>query len=320
MRLGFATAAFILLGGCGYVGPPLPPALHIPRPVTDLSVEEIGDKIIVRFTPPATTTDDLPVTGMRAITLYVGPGETPFLRERWAATATPYQIAVTKNEFEIKASDWAGQQVTIGLRTTGRTGKESDWSNFDLLAAAAPLIVPTAVTPTNAPYSVALKWNGNSPRYRILRATLSDPMPKLEPVAEVDTAEYFDLTIAEGARYQYVILGIAGTKQQSLPSEPVEFSPKDEFAPATPVGLTAVAGGASVNLSWTGNTEEDLEGYNIFRAVGDGAFEAIAQHVALPAYNDTAVEAGKRYRYTISAMDRTGNPSMRSMEAAAQIE
>jgi fibronectin type 3 domain-containing protein len=321
VRLALATAVFALFAGCGYVGPPLPPALNIPKPATDLRVTEVGDKIIVHFTPPEKTTEDLPVETLRAITLYVGPGEANFSRERWAATAHQYPIAVTANDYEFNGADWAGQNLVIGLRTTGRTGKQSDWStSYSYLLVGTPLIAPTDVTTVNAPDAVSLKWSGNAPRYRVMRAVLTDPMPKLEPVAEVDAPEYMDRTIADGARYQYVILGIAGKDQESLPSEPVEFSPKDVFAPEIPMGLSAVAGERSITLSWSRSPDDDLEGYNIFRAVGDGAFTLLAPKVTLPAYTDAAVQVGTRYRYVISAVDKTGNESGQSMEATAQVE
>jgi hypothetical protein len=310
-----------MLAGCGYVGPPLPPALNIPKPVTDLSVNEVGDKIIVRFTPPEKTTEDLPVDTLRAITLYVGPGGSPFSRDTWSAAAHQYEVPVTNKEFVINAGDWTGQELVIGLRTTGRTGKQSDWSTpYGILSVGQPLIAPTDIDPLNAPDAVALKWKGNAPRYRVMRAVLTDPMPKLERVAEVDAPEYLDGMIAEGARYQYVILGIAGENRQSPPSDAVEFAPKDVFAPETPTGLSAVAGERSITLSWSGSPDGDLEGYNVFRAVGDGAFAGIAQKVTLPAYTDNNVEAGKRYRYVVSAVDKAGNESKPSGEASAQGE
>ena len=39
----------------------------------------------------------------------------------------------------------------------------------------------------------------------------------------------------------------------------------------------------------------------------------------LPAYSDRAVEAGKSYRYQVTALDRAGNESPRSDAAAASL-
>jgi hypothetical protein len=311
-----ATATFSLLAGCGYVGPPLPPALHIPKAITDLRVEEVGDKILVRFTPPKETTEGLPITGLRAITLYAGPGEVPFSPEIWSATARPFPISVTSGVVELKAADWVGKVLAFRVRTTGRTGRESDWSNTDILAVGTPLTAPANVAPKNVPDGVELKWTGNASRYRVMRSVDG----KLESLAETDVPEYTDRSTVHGTRYEYVIIGLAGMNQQSLPSAPEAIIPADVFAPAVPAGLTAVAGAKSVDLSWTRSPDDDLAGYKIFRAVADGPFDLLAKGIALPAYTDSKVESGKRYRYTVSAVDNADNESDRSVEAAAQVE
>ncbi|HEY3744185.1 MAG TPA: hypothetical protein VGL53_30275 [Bryobacteraceae bacterium] len=50
----------VVLGGCGYVGYPLPPAINIPVPVTNLRAAQVGDQMIVEFTEPLHTTAGLP--------------------------------------------------------------------------------------------------------------------------------------------------------------------------------------------------------------------------------------------------------------------
>jgi fibronectin type 3 domain-containing protein len=64
-----------------------------------------------------------------------------------------------------------------------------------------------------------------------------------------------------------------------------------------------------------------LVGYNIVRATGDGPFTPLAQRVPLPAYTDTQVQSGQRYRYAVSAVDVVGNESERSTPpASVQVE
>jgi hypothetical protein len=83
----------------------------------------------------------------------------------------------------------------------------------------------------------------------------------------------------------------------------------DVFAPAGPAGLLARAGAQSVDLVWTRNVEDDFQGYNVRRSADMGPFELIAPLLATPAYDDRAVESGKQYRYTVSAVDMLGNES-----------
>ena len=103
-------------------------------------------------------------------------------------------------------------------------------------------------------------------------------------------------------------------------SEAAEITPEDKFAPAVPEGLSAVPAPQSIEIAWTRNTEADFRGYNIFRSVDGGPFEKYASLVEAPTFSDSKIEAGKKYRYQVSAVDLTGNESARAapVEAAAQ--
>jgi fibronectin type 3 domain-containing protein len=129
-----------------------------------------------------------------------------------------------------------------------------------------------------------------------------------------------DETTGYGTRYRYMVQAVAADNQWSLVSEAAEITPSDTFPPAVPEDVSAVPTPQSIELAWTRNTEADFRGYNIFRSVENGAFVQIAALVDVPAYSDSKIEAGKRYRYAISAVDLTGNESARTapVEAAAQ--
>ena len=40
--------------------------------------------------------------------------------------------------------------------------------------------------------------------------------------------------------------------------------PDDSTAPSNPTGLTATGGQGFITLDWTGNTENDLAGYEVY--------------------------------------------------------
>ena len=92
----------------------------------------------------------------------------------------------------------------------------------------------------------------------------------------------------------------------------------DRFAPAVPGGLTALAGVSTVELAWERNTEPDLQGYVVYRGLGDGKLEKLSP-VEAPSYSDKAIEAGKTYRYAISSIDRYGNESKPSEAVAISL-
>ena len=91
----------------------------------------------------------------------------------------------------------------------------------------------------------------------------------------------------------------------------------DTFAPAAPAGLTAVPSTASIELVWERNAEPNVVGYRVYRAVGGGAFAPLADAVVLPAYSDRKIEAGKTYRYAVSAVK--SNKKESKMSEAVEV-
>ena len=100
-------------------------------------------------------------------------------------------------------------------------------------------------------------------------------------------------------------------------SAPVFITPTDKFPPAVPGALTAILGVNTVELAWTRNTETDFKGYNIYRSTDGGAFVKVAELVPSPTFSDNKIEAGKKYRYEVSAVDLKGNESAHSTPAEA---
>jgi len=76
-------------------------------------------------------------------------------------------------------------------------------------------------------------------------------------------------------------------------------------APATPQGFAVQAGDGEVRLYWQANTEQDLQGYFVYRSdLPDKGFSRIATLEAyITAYVDQEVTNGVTYYYRISAVD-----------------
>lgn len=92
----------------------------------------------------------------------------------------------------------------------------------------------------------------------------------------------------------------------------------EQKAPAMPQGLTAQSQNASVALSWTANSDADLDGYMILRATaGQDDWNVIARKVESTAYVDNACRQWGAYDYKIKAIDRAGNLSKASAVVTA---
>jgi|HubBroStandDraft_6_1064221.scaffolds.fasta_scaffold134430_3 hypothetical protein len=317
LRISLSPIFLLCLTNCGYPGPVLPPLLDIPLSVPYVNAIEYGDKIIVEFTLPDLTTEGNPLRNVRLLEVRVGVGPSPFTTERWAETAKSYPVAspapgpFTK---EIPATEWINKEVVISVRAVGPKGKPAQWATVKLLTVQPPLPKPTAVDAQNVEQGVKLIWKGAAPKYRIFRA-IADGTP--ERLSDSDRPEFIDETTEYDKSYQYLVQGITDDLHGSEVSDRVSITPIDTFAPAVPGALTAILGVNTVELAWTRNTEKDFRGYNVYRSTDGGPFEKIADSIPAPTFSDSKIEAGKKYRYEVSAVDVKGNESLHSTPADA---
>ena len=315
MKRWFVLLAAALLSACGYVGPPMPPTLDIPVTVTDFRAWESGDNIEFEFTLPAKTTENLDLKSVRSIELRIGENEADSKRVM-LPIAKPGPVT-GQVPAQTPAQTWIGKTVILAVRATGPKGKASEWSNPVSLVVIQPLATPSKPKLQSVQRGVELTWTGTGPRYRIFRAE-GDGQP--QQLADSEGARYVDETTVFGTRYRYLVQAIAAENQWSLVSEAAEITPMDMFPPAVPEGLSAVSLPQYIELSWTRNTEPDFRGYNIFRSVDNEPFTIYASLVELPTFSDSKIQAGKKYRYTVSAVDLTGNESARSAPAEATAQ
>jgi hypothetical protein len=318
------VALVLACTGCGYVGGPLTPLANIPTSITDLAALQRGPTIYVHFSVPRKTTENFDIQKPLKLDLRIGTAAAPFNADQWAEHAkevTTIQIEHGIASCQIPSADWVGKDAIIAVRAFGANGKATGWSNYGIVPVIAPPPVPGDLIPKNVIIGVHLRWSGHGDRFRIMRRT-----GKAETWTEVVVLpgnEWTDNSTEYGTDYTYELQALVdvgnGKVAESDFSEQCSITPKDEFAPAVPAELRAVAAVGSIELVWERNTEPDFAMYRIYRAIGDGPFEKLAD-AEVPSYSDRAVEAGKIYRYTLSALDKTGNESERSGVVQATAE
>src|SRR5580700_8300844 len=124
------AGGMFLLSGCGSIGEPLYPALHIPAQVNDMVVVERGENLGMAFTIPQLTTEGLPVKEIGEVDLRVGPS-TPngFNQDEWLKTATRVIVPTPDKPGLVQASvpvaQFIDKEVVAEVRVTNAKGKDA---------------------------------------------------------------------------------------------------------------------------------------------------------------------------------------------------
>ena len=319
-----AAALAAALWGCGSVGDPLPPLLHLPRPVADLTASQVAGDVEVAWTWPPLTTEGTVARQIDGFTLWAVdvPGYSSSLT---GETIDEYRRPVTTLgsaaladkepgdllEFRSPLSNWELGQLTILIVTaTNPAGRDAGYSNQVRLHPLEPPAEPQWIEVSVGPGGVALSWQAadRAEEYAIERAVGEEgqfaPLGRLGVESFVDRTAQWDRTYRYRLRpYRLSEAGwIAGP-----PSAASEVTLLDTFAPSPPAGLRAVRAPASVELSWLPNREADVEGYRVLR---DG--EDLSGLVPATAFSDELAVAERAYEYSVTAIDTEGNESQPS--------
>jgi fibronectin type 3 domain-containing protein len=290
---------------------------NIPVAVQDLGAVQRGALVLVDFTVPVATTENMPIRKALKLDLRIGTAGSPFDAGVWAAGARQISGAKYGNgmaHYEVPSAEWTGKSVTVGVRAIGSNGKASRWSNYVSLPVVAPPEKPGNVTVTDTPQGVHVAWTAHGDSFRVFRR--SGDAGDFDLVATVEQPEWTDHAADFGKPYAYRVQAVVklanGREAESDLSDPNGITPQDVFPPAVPSGVSASVAPSSIELTWNPNTEPTLGGYSVYRSTAGGAFEKIAAAVLIPAYSDRTAEHGKAYRYAVTAVSRTGHESPRS--------
>ena len=149
-------------------------------------------------------------------------------------------------------------------------------------------------------------------------------------LAATTAPEFLDTGFDYGKTYVYQVRSVVvadGLQRESGNSAAAVVTPRDTFPPAAPQGVVAAvipgatAGSVVVDISWSLNVETDLAGYRLYRSEQEGTRGQLLSPELLPtpAYRDNSVSSGKRYWYTVTAVDRAGNESAPSVALAVDV-
>jgi hypothetical protein len=235
-------------------------------------------------------------------------------------------------------------QITYAVVVPNEKGRSAGLSN-QVQVPAAPTLPPPARLQTQVTADgIAVSWT-SSPEgqeighlryvYRVYRReeggaasnAIGDvPLDASTPAQLVDHSFEWEKTYNYRVTVVTVISppGKTQTEVEGEDSAEAKVAAHDVFPPAVPSGLEAVASGVGqppfVDLIWAPDTDADLAGYNIYRhEEGTRPVKINSELVKTPAFRDNTAVGGKKYFYSITAVDLRGNESAHSEEASETV-
>ncbi len=341
-------AAVLVWTGCGTPGAPQPPSLQLPRPVEDLALTRKGDHVTLSWTAPQETTDGTAVKQMGPTRICRDTGEKTMrdcvqvIGELQAAQLpVSTHAAFTDTLPRALQEQNAGERAVYAVETLNDRGRSAGLSNQVTVPLAPTLPPPADFAAQVTPEGPLLTFSGDlhehgvpgmRHRFRIYRreegkdadVVVGEVSLRGEPRAEVR-----DLSFEWEKTYLYRITVVTVVPMENgraeiegEDSQPVRLFAHDAFPPLTPTGVQAVFSGLEqqpfIDLTWAPNTEADLAGYNVYRTENGEPVRINTEPVRAPAFRDEEVTPGKRYSYSVSAVDLRGNESSRS-ETASEL-
>ncbi|WP_128433796.1 fibronectin type III domain-containing protein [Streptomyces cyaneus] len=136
---------------------------------------------------------------------------------------------------------------------------------------------------------------------------------------------YTDTGVRQSRAYTYTVTAVDTQDQESAPSASVTgTAPATGLAPAAVTGLSGVVNGSDVELRWERSPEDDVDRYDIYRAVqvdGVWQYEKWGEQYQVWDVEPTVFHAvelyepqGETSRWAVVAVDRAGNSRFTSGE------
>lgn len=219
-------------------------------------------------------------------------------------TALSSDIAVPTGSWSTFATIDAGSlSLPAGVSTIRFSfpagGVNLHW--FSLSPVASEVVLPGQVstldaTPLEA--AVRLSWSAaaNATNYVVERSL--DGGLSYATAATTATTSWTDAGAPQGVAtiWRVIAVNAAGS---AVPSAIVSAMPLPVILPVAPADLAAVAGDATVTLSWTAASEDDS--YAILKSVAGGAFAQVATTVATT-WTDAGLANGTMYAYKVAGI------------------
>ena len=336
VSLGRASVVLLALSlgaACGKTGPLTPPAPRGPLPASAVEARQIGDRVEIALTVPnprgndpsqaVQRTEILRVAYPRGRTAPPEPDAFTVRGELVASVEAGFakpgdRIVIADPSFQELSDRGIGWTLRYGVRVRDERGRPSSLVVAKDLTTVPSVGAPSRLTGQATPDGVRLTWDAPdgqpSATYNVYRAPAEGAIPErpinVQPLTSRDD---LDATAEPGKTYRYLVRAVAGDGQpyrESVSSNVAVVDASDRFAPAPPTGLVVVQEGAAARLLWNPGGEADLDGYRIYKQVGDGGWISTGGDIVRqPSFVDPILSPGAVVRYRVTAIDRALPPN-----------
>ncbi len=341
---GLMVAA-ALIASCGRKAAPLTPDSPRPEAVHEVKAQTRDASVFLFWPVPAKNAEGKSMSTAALFGFKVFRAELEQSRKR----ARFHQVAEIALADPAPASIrngtvfWSDGPLKFGRVYAYRVvalGIQGDAASPSSEVRAAPLLSlasPRAVKAIGGEQRVELSWEAVGTRsdgsvfngfigYNVYRrdegGAYGEAPLNQEPLR---TPSYEDRSVQNDKTYFYRVRAVDSPAlpwKESLDAPEATATPRNVTPPVRPSGLTVVPGVGRVFLTWTENTEGDLEGYYIYRSTKSGRDRERLNDkpLARTTYSDESVEPGRSYYYVVTAVDQSGNESEPCKEQAARAE
>ena len=227
----------VILAGCGRKGALVPPEALRPAPVTDLRVDQRGERLVVSWSRPKRTEGGRPLRKLDGFRLLrreiLPPGQdcedcpSAYRVISEIDLEFPLGVVVAGDRFFFyDAGLPEGKRYRYKLFARQKDGSSSPPSNR---ADRTKVVAPPApvVTAQSAPTGISLQWaavetpaNGEIEGYSVYRQRGDEPFPPLPMTVGPQTAmTYTDTGLERNGRYRYAVSTIAVVQGEAVESE-----------------------------------------------------------------------------------------------------
>ena len=170
-----------------------------------------------------------------------------------------------------------------------------------------------------------LSWSaviGDTTGYKIYYGTDANNLSSSEDVGNTTEYSLSNFTLSPVTTYYFAVTAYNayGESDKSATVSYTTQAAADTTPPMNPSGLVAqIVDSNSINLTWTANTDDDFNHYNVYYRASGEFYSA-----PLPAGSKTSqsipgLNSGGTYYFVVSAVDTSGNESAYSEEVSATI-